>query len=64
MERLSSIGVKATKTSLEKKHLGNGDCFAIIASSSRRLCCKWTARSAVEVNVDNERFTVVCSRCR
>ena len=24
----------------------------------------WTGRSAVEVNTENERFAVVCSRCR
>ena len=45
---------KATKTS----HLGNGD---FIVDRSR---CKWTGRSAVEVNIENERFAVVCSRCR
>ena len=28
---------KATKNSLENKHLGNGDYFLIIASSSRTL---------------------------
>ena len=27
----------ATKTSLENKHLGNGDCFVLIASSSHLL---------------------------
>ena len=26
--------------------------------------CKWTARSAVAVNIEKERFAVVCSRCR
>ena len=26
--------------------------------------CKWTGRSAVGVNTENERATVVCSRCR
>ena len=29
-----------------------------------RDSCKWTGRSAFEVNVENKRFTVVCSRCR
>ena len=29
-----------------------------------RARCKWTGRSAVEVNIQNERFTVVCSRCQ
>ena len=34
------------------------------------LCCwrkaryKWTGGSAVEVNIENDRFTMVCSRCR
>ena len=66
------------KTSLENKHLGNGDYFVITASSSHALLatfrleyvvdrarCKWTGRSTVEVNIEDERFTiVVCSRCR
>ena len=26
--------------------------------------CKWTGRSTVEVNIENERFTVVYSRYR
>ena len=55
--------------SLESKiRLGNGDYFVIYASSSYpivdRARCKWTGRSAIEVNIENERFTVVCSRCR
>ena len=29
-----------------------------------RALCKWTDRSAVEVSIENERFTVVCSRYR
>ena len=59
----------ATKTSLENKHAGNGAYFVVIASSSHPLLIvdgarfKWTGRSVVEVNVDDERFTVVCSRC-
>ena len=53
-------------TSLENKHLGNGDYFMIIPSSFiiDRARCEWTGRSAVEVNVDNKRFIVVCSLCR
>ena len=54
------------KMSFENKHLGNGDYFEIIASSSSivdRECCKWTGRRTVEVNVEDERFTVVCSLC-
>ena len=60
----------ATKTSLENKHLGNGDYFVIVSSSSvasfivDRARSKWTAGSAVEINIENERFTVVCSRRR
>ena len=33
--------VTATKTSLENKHLGNGDDFPIIASSSHPLFQGW-----------------------
>ena len=65
----------AKKTSLENKYLGNGDYFVITASSSHALLatfrleyvvdrarCKWTGRSTVEVNIEDERFTVVvCS---
>ena len=29
-----------------------------------RACYNWTGRIAVEVNKENERFTVVCSHCR
>jgi len=29
-----------------------------------RSRCKRTGRSAVEVNIENEKFAVVCSRCR
>ena len=68
----------AKKTSLENKHLGNGDYFVITASSSHALLatfrleyvvdrarCKWTGWSTVEVNIEDERFAVVvCSRCR
>ena len=61
----------ATKMSLENKHLGNGDCFLIIISSSSvasfivdRAGGKWTAGSAVEIKIENERFTVECLRCR
>ena len=62
---LSSNEAAATKASLENKHLTNSDYFVIIASSSNPLLferarSKWTGRSAFEVNVENERFTVVC----
>jgi len=56
----------ATKMSFENNHLGNGDYVVIIASSSSivdKECCKWTGRRTVEVNVEDERFTVVCSLC-
>ena len=58
-----------TKTTLENKHLGDGDYFVIIASSSHPLlltehAANGLVEGAVEVNIDNERFTVVCSRCR
>ena len=29
-----------------------------------RACCKWTGRSAVKLNIENERCTAVCSRWR
>ena len=60
----------ATKTSLESKHLGNSDYFMIIDSSIldslivHRARCEWTGTSVIEVNIENERFTVVCLRCR
>ena len=47
-----------TKASLENKHLGNGDYFVMIASSSYSLLL------TEQVNVQNERFNVVRSRCR
>ena len=39
--------------------MGNGDYFVIIASPSHNLLLQ---EHAVEVNIKNERFTVVCSR--
>ena len=53
----------ATKTSLENKHFGNSDCFVIIASSSHLLLTEHAANGlveGVEVNIENELFTVVC----
>ena len=53
------------KTSLENKHLGNSGYFVIITFSSRPLLLtklaakKLTGRSAVEGNIENERFTVI-----
>ena len=72
----SHLNFRAAKTSkFAQKHHGKvcyagyGDYFLIIELLRRtfivdRARCKWTARSAVEVNIENERFTVVCSRCR
>jgi len=39
----------ATKTSLENKHLGNGDYFVIIASSSHPLLTECAASGLEEV---------------
>lgn len=55
------------KTSLE--NWGNCDCFVIIASSSHPLflteyAANGLARSGIEINIENGRFTVVCSHCR
>ena len=51
--------------SLEDKHFGSGEYFVIIELLRRtfivdRARCKWTGRGTVEVNIANERFTVVC----
>ena len=63
---------RAAKTSkfAQKPHgnacfAGYGDYFVIIELLRRtfivdRARCKWTVRSAVEANVENERFTVEC----
>lgn len=59
-----------TKTSLENIHLGNGDHFVVIASSSHpmdfdnRARREWSGNIYVKANIENERFTVTCSRCR
>ena len=49
-------------------HLGSGDyfavyCFFLASFIVDRACCKWTGRSAIEVNIfiENERFNIVCS---
>ena len=61
----------ADKTSLKnKRYLRNVDYFAIVVFCSHsvlfsdKLRYRWTGRSIVELNIENERFTVVCSRCR
>ena len=56
----------ATKTSLENKHFGNGDYFVIIVSSSHPLLLTGLAANGLveapfEINIENKRFTVVCS---
>ena len=52
----------AAKTSLENKHLGNGDYFEIIVSFIVvRARCKWTGKSPVEVIIANERFKYCCA---
>ena len=57
-----------TKTSQENKDLHEkmicDYCFLLASFIVDRARCKWSGRGAVEVNVENERFTVVCSRCR
>ena len=65
--------MKATtdNTSLKnKRYLRNIDYFAIIVFCSHsvlfsdKLCYRWTGMIIVELNIENERFTVVCSRYR
>ena len=41
-----------------------GYCFFLVSVVVDRARCKWTGRSVVEVIIENERFIVVCSRCR
>ena len=59
----------AMKTSLENKHLGDGDYFVIISSPEHPLSlAEHTAHGLVEApfkaeNIENETFTVVCSPC-
>ena len=53
--------------SLKNKHLSNGDYFALIACfllAFNKLRYEWTGGSAVELNIEIERITVVRSRCR
>ena len=54
------------KTSHKNKHLRNDDYFAIIAFCSHFILLTNYAKNEpvrAEFNVENERFTVVCSRC-
>ena len=53
----------AAKTSPENKHMRKSDHLVITPSCSHSiLFAKWIGRSAVEVNVENERFTAARSR--
>ena len=55
------------KTSLKNKHLRIENYFAIIAFPRVQFCWKITLQAEwkefVELNIENERFSVVCSRC-
>ena len=39
-------------------------CFFLASFIVELTRCKWTGRSTVQENEENERCTVVCSRCR
>ena len=59
----------AAKMSLQNKHLGNDDYFVIISSSSHQsilteLAANGPVEAPLKLMPENERFTVVCSRCR
>ena len=64
---LALMTATATKTSLEKniwEMVTNCDyCFFLASCVVDRPHCKWTGRSPIKVNLENERFTVVYSRC-
>ena len=64
IRELAATTATAMKSSVENKHLGNGDCFFLASFIVDRARCKCAGGSAVEVNIENERFTVVCSCCR
>ena len=52
------------RTSLQNKHLGNGDYFGIIASSSHPMLLTEHAATGLVQAPLKYRFTVVCShRC-
>ena len=54
------------KTSLQIKDLRNDHdyCFLLAFYIDDNLRWNWTDRSAVRLNIKNERFTVACSSCR
>ena len=54
---------RVAKTPLENKRLGNGDYFVIIASCSHATLLAKHSTKNIEVNMGNERFNVVSSRC-
>lgn len=61
--------LRQRKLKIENKHLRKRDYFAMIIpscshSSVVKVRCKWTGGSTVEVNIETEKFTVVCSLCR
>ena len=38
--------------------------FSLASFNASRAGCKWSGRSSFKVNIENERCTAVCSRCR
>ena len=67
--RLNFREAKTSKPHGKACYAGYGDHFVIIELLRRtfvvdRARCKWTGRSAVEVFMENERFTVMCWRSR
>ena len=63
---LSKVATTAAATKTSRKHLRNGDYFGMIAYCSLidEKRCKCICKSAVLVNIENVRITVVYSRCR
>ena len=64
---LSGDDDNGTENVHKMKHLRNGDCLGMIASCWHvvdKARFRVAGRSAVEVNIEKERFTVVCSRRR
>ena len=54
----------ADKTSLENKHLRNDDYSPIIPFCQHSIFLTNYATGGIELNIENENFNVVCSRCR
>ena len=38
-------------------------CFFLTSFIVDKAYCKWTGRGAIETNVENESFAVMCSHC-